>query len=74
MEAGIYLYKLHGSITWKGVKEHGHIIKSSVHPEEEPDLIFGTDSKLQSIDPYLFYVYEFQKYSLEIKAIVVIWI
>ncbi|AMQ22085.1 hypothetical protein HNQ34_003065 [Anoxybacillus tepidamans] len=72
IEAGIYLYKLHGSITWKRDKDQGHILKSSVHPEEEPDLIFGTDTKLQSIDPYLFYVYEFRKYTLESKIIIVI--
>lgn len=69
---GVYLYKLHGSITWKREKEKGNILKLSEHPEKEPDLIFGTDTKLQSIDPYLFYVYEFRKYSLECKIIIVI--
>ncbi|MFC4767195.1 SIR2 family protein [Effusibacillus consociatus] len=72
VNAAIYLYKLHGSITWKRDRDHGNILKLSAHPEEEPDLIFGTDAKLQSIDPYLFYVYEFRKYSLQSKVILVI--
>ena len=72
VEAGIYLYKLHGSITWKRDKENGNILKASEHPVEEPDLIFGTDAKLQSIDPYLFFVYEFRKYSLMCSLIVIV--
>lgn len=72
VDAGIYLYKLHGSITWKRDKENGNILKASEHPVEEPDLIFGTDAKLQSIDPYLFFVYEFRKYSLMCNLIVIV--
>lgn len=70
--AQIYLYKLHGSITWKKDKAKGNVLKLSEHPEKEPDLIFGTDTKLQSIDPYLYYVYSFRKHSLESKLIVII--
>lgn len=72
VDAGIYLYKLHGSITWKRDKENGNILKASEHPVDEPDLIFGTDAKLQSIDPYLFFVYEFRKYSLMCNLIVIV--
>lgn len=72
VDVNVYLYKLHGSITWKRDKERGNILKLSAHPEDEPDLIFGTDTKLQSIDPYLFYVYEFRKYLLGCKALIII--
>ncbi len=70
-DVGIYLYKLHGSVTWLR-EEKGNILKQAEHPQRKPDLIFGTYTKLQSIDPYLFYVYELRKYSLECKLIVVI--
>lgn len=72
VNAQIYLYKLHGSITWKRDKSKGDILKLSEHPEKEPDLVFGTETKLQSIDPYLFHVYAFRKHSLESKLIVII--
>ena len=72
LNIGIYLYKLHGSINWKREKEKGNILKLSEHPEKKPDLIFGTDTKLQSIDPYLFYLYEFRKYLLSSKIIMII--
>jgi hypothetical protein len=72
INAQIFLYKLHGSITWKKDKAKGNVLKLSEHPEKEPDLIFGTDTKLQSIDPYLYYVYSFRKHSLESKLIVII--
>lgn len=70
-DVGIYLYKLHGSATWLR-EEKTNILKMAEHPPKNPDLIFGTYAKLQSIDPYLFYVYELRKYSLESKLIVVI--
>src|SRR5690606_36507931 len=57
----IYLYKLHGSIDW--IRDAG-ILKKCDGPQSNPDLIFGTTTKLSSIDPYLFYVHEFRKYSL----------
>lgn len=70
-DVGIYLYKLHGSVTWLR-EEKTNILKKAEHPPKNPDLIFGTYTKLQSTDPYLFYVYELRKYSLESKLIVVI--
>jgi hypothetical protein len=70
--AHIYLYKLHGSITWYRDKLEGNILKLAVTPHAEPDLIFGTDYKMQYIDPYLFYAYELRRYSLEAKIILAI--
>lgn len=68
----IYLYKLHGSINWQR-DENGFLTYSDeVSRIEQPDVIFGTNYKLQYIDPYLFYAYEFRKYSLEAKLIVTI--
>lgn len=43
-----------------------------VNQIEEPDLIFGTNYKLQYVDPYLFYAYEFRKYSLEARLMITI--
>lgn len=68
----VYLYKLHGSITWYRDRQEGDILKLSATPHAEPDLIFGTDYKMQYIDPYLFYAYELRRYSLESKIILAI--
>jgi SIR2-like domain len=68
----IYLYKLHGSIDWYRDKDQGNILKLSAAPHASPDLIFGTDYKMQYIDPYLFYAYEFRRYSLESRVILAI--
>jgi hypothetical protein len=68
----IYLYKLHGSIDWYRDKDHGNVLKLSATPRASPDLIFGTDYKMQYIDPYLFYAYEFRRYSLESRVILTI--
>lgn len=73
-DIGIYLYKLHGSIDWERVPERGNVLFLRTHPKADSELIFGTDAKLTSTDPYLFDVYEFRKYSLheDCKLIVVI--
>ena len=68
-ETAIYLYKLHGSINWQ--RKDG-VLKISNRQGIKPDIIFGTDVKLQAIDPYLFYLYEFRKYALLSKIIVVV--
>jgi hypothetical protein len=68
----VYLYKLHGSITWYRDQQEGDILKLSATPHAEPDLIFGTNYKMQYIDPYLFYAYELRRYSLEAKIILAI--
>jgi hypothetical protein len=68
----VYLYKLHGSIDWYRDGDHGNILKLSAAPQASPDLIFGTDYKMQYIDPYLFYAYELRRYSLESRVILAI--
>jgi hypothetical protein len=68
----IYLYKLHGSIDWYRDKDDGNTLKHSAAPHASPDLIFGTDYKMQYIDPYLFFAYEFRRYSLESRVILAI--
>ncbi len=68
-EPNIYLYKLHGSIDWERQNDRFRL-KELDTTAPDPDLIFGTDYKMQYIDPYLFYFYEFRKYSLESKVIV----
>lgn len=68
----IYLYKLHGSINWYRDRSQGNILKISAAPHASPDLIFGTDYKMQYIDPYLFYAYELRRFSLESKVILAI--
>lgn len=68
-EPNIYLYKLHGSIDWERQDDGLHLKELDTTPSN-PDLIFGTDYKMQYIDPYLFYFYEFRKYSLEARIIV----
>ncbi len=59
------LYKLHGSINWYLENSENQKLKMSVDPVENPELIFGTDIKMKSIDPYLFYTYAFRKHSLD---------
>jgi hypothetical protein len=68
----VYLHKLHGSITWYRDRQEGNILKLSATPHAEPDLIFGTDYKMQYIDPYLFYAYELRRYRLEATIILAI--
>ncbi len=70
----VYLYKLHGSINWKRDAARNLFCleqTESIHPENM-ELIFGRDFKLEAADPYLFYAYEFRRYSLETKIIVCI--
>ncbi|MGB3479839.1 MAG: SIR2 family protein [bacterium] len=71
-EPSFYLYKLHGSIDWERDEEQGNILKEVDNIPDIPDLIFGTDYKMQYIDPYLFYAYAFRQYSLESKLILTI--
>ena len=73
-DVGVYLYKLHGSIDWIRDQSNGGVLVLCDSPQENPELIFGTAAKLSSIDPYLFYVHEFRKYSLNdaLRLIVII--
>lgn len=68
-ETAIYLYKLHGSINWERSNDQ---LRISQQQGITPDVIFGTDIKMQAIDPYLFYLYEFRKYVLAAEIIITI--
>jgi hypothetical protein len=70
----VYLYKLHGSVTWKrnDARELICLEQTEGILPEKMELIFGRDFKLEAADPYLFYTYELRKYSLETKLIVCI--
>ncbi|EMF92387.1 SIR2-like domain protein [Leptospira santarosai str. ST188] len=46
------LYKLHGSIDW--YNDDNKLLKSS-KPENSPELIFGIQHKMTSVDPYFYY-------------------
>jgi hypothetical protein len=46
------LYKLHGSIDWYLLNEKLH---KSQKIESEPELIFGIQHKMTSVDPYFYY-------------------
>lgn len=73
-DVGLYLYKLHGSIDWIRDTDNGSVLTLCDNPQPNPELIFGTAAKLSSIDPYLFYVHELRKYSLNeaLRFIVVV--
>ena len=73
-DVGLYLYKLHGSIDWIREPRTSGRLTLCDNPQPNPELIFGTADKLSSIDPYLFYVHELRKYSLNeaLRFIVVV--
>ena len=73
-EAHIILYKLHGSIDWTrdGAGNLIYLDELSRIDDDKLAIIFGTNYKLQYVDPFLFYAYEFRKFSLEAKAIICI--
>lgn len=73
-DVDLYLYKLHGSIDWIKNETNGGVLTLCDNPQPNPELIFGTAAKLSSIDPYLFYVHELRKYSLNeaLRFIVVV--
>ena len=71
----IQLHKLHGSINWKRDPSTKHLY--SVNQVQsidssEMEVIFGQDFKLEAGDPYLFYAYEFRRFTLISPLIVVI--
>ncbi|HTS06449.1 MAG TPA: SIR2 family protein [Candidatus Eisenbacteria bacterium] len=68
----VYLYKLHGSISWYREEAAGNVLKEAESPPAVSDIIFGTDYKMQYIDPYLFYAYELRRWSLEAQVILAI--
>jgi hypothetical protein len=71
-EPNLYLYKLHGSIDWYK-DENDNITYTDEPAKIEADklgIVFGTDYKLQYIDPFLFFVYQFRQWTLEAKLII----
>jgi hypothetical protein len=61
IESNIFLYKLHGSIDWVRDENGFLTYKDSRINPAEVEIIFGTTYKLQYIDPFLFFAYEFRK-------------
>ena len=70
----VYLYKLHGSINWK--RDDGNNLFSVEQTEnvesDRMDVIFGRDFKLDAADPYLFYAYQFRRFTLDARLIAII--
>ena len=69
----IYLYKLHGSINWKRHPDTKKLFCVRQIETVDPDnleVIFGRDFKLEAGDPYLFFLYQFRKLTLDAKLIV----
>ncbi len=69
---GIYLYKMHGSIDWEKDELGNLTFADDTGNVTTPHLIFGTDYKLQYIDPYLFFASEFRRYTLQSRLIIAI--
>lgn len=72
----VCLYKLHGSIDWFFDRSAGGKLTyrdnvSSI-PLDDSALIFGTSYKLQYTAPFLFLAYEFRRWALEARMILVI--
>lgn len=69
-DISFFLYKLHGSIDWYIEEEK---LKKSERPENNPELIFGIQNKMTSLDPYFFYSSNFRNTCLnEAKVIVIV--
>ena len=67
----IYLYKLHGSMDWTYENE-----QLTYHDDfgaiSKPAIIFGTSYKLEYRDPFHFLTYEFRRWTLESRLIILI--
>ncbi len=70
----LYLYKLHGSMNWKRDSEANlfSVEQTENVVSDKMEVIFGRDFKLEAADPYLFYAYQFRKFTLDARLIVVI--
>lgn len=71
----IYLYKLHGSIDWKRDPNTNRLYQVEQTASVEPDkmvLIFGREFKVETADPYLFYLYAFRNASYSASLIVLL--
>lgn len=65
----VFLYKLHGSVDWEREEKTKRLTYSNGE-SSNPDWIFGTQYKMQYIDPYLFLFSEFRRRIFESKMIV----
>ena len=63
-DKNIYLYKLHGSIDWYRRDDKRLSYRERANKPKDLEIIFGTTYKLQYIDPFLFFAYEFRKWTL----------
>jgi hypothetical protein len=71
----MYLYKLHGSINWKRDEQTKNLFSVEQIESVQSDsmeIIFGRDFKLEAADPYLFFAYQFRRFVLLTKLIVVV--
>jgi hypothetical protein len=74
-DKNFYLYKLHGSIDWMRDPENGKLTFSDSTSKIKVDdgqIVFGLTYKLQSVDPFLFLVYQLRRLSLEARLILVV--
>lgn len=69
-EVVLFLYKLHGSVDWYR-DDLGNLkwSESSINVDKL-NIIFGTNYKLSYMDPFLFYIYEFRRFTLGSRLIV----
>lgn len=70
----VYLYKLHGSINWKRDESKNLFsVEQTENVEaDRMDVIFGRDFKLEAADPYLFYAYQFRRFTLDARLVVIV--
>lgn len=69
----IYLYKMHGSIDWER-EENGKVTFRDAPTHigvDNLEIIFGTTYKLQYVDPFLFFAYEFRRWTLSMARIII---
>lgn len=59
------LYKLHGSINWYVDSVNGKLKQSDYPVLNEPKLIFGIETKLNSSDPFFYYTAEFRRWMMD---------
>lgn len=69
----IYLYKMHGSVDWER-DENGKVTFRDAPSRinaENLEIIFGTTYKLQYVDPFLFFAYEFRRWTLSAAKVII---
>jgi hypothetical protein len=71
ISSSIFLYKLHGSVDWTRDNNGCLTYKDRNISPDNIEIIFGTSYKLQYIDPFLFFAYEFRKRTLSEAKIII---